>query len=337
MEIKKALTFRASSIGDSLMGKYLLENIHVQYPQARLGLVVASRVGMIRDLFAAYPWLEVIEANRRKPKTLFTLWKDFHGSDVVVTQYAGKHGGSFGLASKFAARALAKRGGLIGFHDASKWNEMLYDRLLPVRSDIAVVEHDRMALRAAGLEVSLPFPTLEFVQDDSVLAKFNLETKKYIVVHLFSGSANRGLHPDKKRELLTALAEKLADMHLLISGGPADREEALCVAEGIPATVIAGEATLQELMNLVSNSRGVVSLDTGVAHSTAQLRKPLVLLRSCLGRNWWFPEQYGADAPITVFSCDTACAAGHDYSGYAKCLGTIDVNAVVQKAKDISI
>ncbi|MEK7114207.1 MAG: hypothetical protein AAB850_01520, partial [Patescibacteria group bacterium] len=103
MEIKKALTFRASSIGDCLMGKYLLENIHAAYPHARLGIVVASRAEMIRDLFAAYPWLEVIEANRRNPVSLFSLWKKYHESDLVVTQYAGKLGGKFGLASKLFA------------------------------------------------------------------------------------------------------------------------------------------------------------------------------------------------------------------------------------------
>src|SRR3989338_3419571 len=98
MKIEKALTFRASSIGDCLMGKYLLENIHAQFPNARLGIVVASRGAMIRDLFATYPWLEVIEANRRSPRSLFYLWRNFRNSDLVMTQYAGKLGGRFGLA-----------------------------------------------------------------------------------------------------------------------------------------------------------------------------------------------------------------------------------------------
>ena len=111
MEIKKALTFRASSIGDCLMGKYLLENIHVQFPSARLGIVVGSRGAMLRDLFAAYPWLEIIEANRRSPSALFSLLKNFYGSDLVITQYAGKPCGRFSFRSKLFARVLAKRGG----------------------------------------------------------------------------------------------------------------------------------------------------------------------------------------------------------------------------------
>ncbi|MGD0328611.1 MAG: glycosyltransferase family 9 protein [Minisyncoccia bacterium] len=329
MIVRKALTFRASSIGDCLMGKYLLENIHAQFPEARLGLVVANRAGMIRDLLAAYPWLEIIEANRRSPKALLSLWKNFHGSDLVVTQYAGKQGGSFGFASKLAARMLAKRGGLVGFTDASKWNGILYDQLLSARSDIAVADHERGALRAAGLPMSLPFPALEFVRDNTARTKFNLETGKFIIVHLFAGNSGRGLHPDKKRELLNILAEKLPRIRLVISGGTNDQEEALRIAESIPATVIAGKTTLQELMNLIFESRGVVSVDTGVAHIAAQLGKPLIVMRTCLGRSWWLPKQYGEEAPVTVFSRDDLCNAGHIYKDFPDCINAISIDELV--------
>ena len=328
MEIKKALTFRASSIGDCLMGKYLLENIHAAFPQARLGIVVAGRAAMIRDLFAAYPWLEVIEANRRTPRALLSLWRDFQGSDLVVTQYAGKQGGTFGLASKLVARLLAKRGGLVGFNDTSKVNRFLYDRLVPVNSDIAVAEHARGALRAVGIQISLPFPALQYVEDSNVLATFKLEAGKCIVVHLFAGNKSRGLSSDKKRELLIALNKKFLDIRLVISGGAADREEAIRIAAGVPATVIAGEATLQDMMNLIAESRAVVSVDTGIAHIAAQLGKPLIVMSTCLGRNWWFPEQYGKDAPIHILSRGDLCAAGHVYKEYPDCMNEIDMNEV---------
>jgi len=331
MEIKKALTFRASSIGDCLMGKYLLENIHAQFPKARLGIMVASRAGMIRDLCAAYPWLEIIEANRWSPRALLSLLKNFHGSDLVVTQYAGKPGGRFGLASKFAARVLAKQGGLIGFVDVSPWNTLLYDRLVPVRSDIAVVEHDRAALYAAGIPISLSFPTVQYVEDRNILHEFKLEAGKFVVVHLFAGNTRRGLHPDKKRKLLIALAQKMPHMRLVVGGGMNEREEALHVAENSSAMVIAGRANLQETMNLIARSRAVVSVDTGMAHITAQLGKPLIVLRTCLGRNWWLPEQYGDDAPITVFDGDAVCKEGHLATAYPACMNAVDMEEVASR------
>ena len=313
------------------MGKYLLDNVHAQFPNARLGIVVADKGALIRGLFAAYPWLEIIEASRRNPRSLVSLWWRFKRCDLVVTQYAGKPGGSFSMASKLAARLLARRDGLVGFVDSSRWNRFLYNHIVPVRQDVAVADHDRTALTEAGLAITLPYPTLEFVRE-SVLTRFGLEKGKYVVVHLFSGNAGRGLHPDKKHELLTALSKKLHGTCLVISGGDSEREEALQIAEHIPATVVAGEVTLQDMMNLIHEGASVVSVDTGIAHIAAQLGKPLTVLRSCLGANWWLPGQYGNEARITVFEHDEACAVGHVYKDYPACINSVDVAAVARQA-----
>ena len=48
--VRKVLTFRASSIGDTLIGKYFLENVHAAYPDARCGIVVAGRVVYAREV-----------------------------------------------------------------------------------------------------------------------------------------------------------------------------------------------------------------------------------------------------------------------------------------------
>lgn len=313
------------------MGKYLLENIHAQFPEARLGIVVGSRASMIRDLFSAYPWLEVIEANRRSPKSLLALFKNFYGSDIVVTQYAGKAGGKFSLASKVVARLLAKKNGLIGFTDASRLNNTLYDALIPFNPSTAPAELEREALRAVGIPIAFEKPKMRCVSISDVDEKFGLVSGSYIVVHLFAGNKGRGLHPDKKRELLVALAKKLPNTRLVISGGPADREEAQAAAEGSSATVLAGEATLQELMNLIMNSREVVSVDTGVAHLTAQLGKPLIVLATCLGLHWWGDEQYGESAKITLFTRSDLCVTGHGYKDYPDCMNAISVSDIIRE------
>jgi len=328
MGLEKALTFRASSIGDCLMGKYLLENIHAAYPLARCGIVVASCAEMIRDLFGAYPWLEIIEARRRHPRALLSLWNAFHGSEFVVTQYAGKPGGKFGLASKIAARFLAKKGGLIGFTDVSCLNRVLYDVLLPQTPLDAPAALERAALRAARIPVTHAYPTMQHVPLPHALGKFGLTPGTYLVVHLFAGNASRGLHPDKKRALLSALIEHLPSVHMVVSGGADDVREAEHIAENIPATIIAGKTTLQELMNIIAGGCGVVSVDTGVAHIAAQLGTPLVVIRTCLGRHWWLPEQYGKDAPITVFSRDELCGTKHTNKDFPICINEINVEDV---------
>ncbi len=328
--IKKALTFRASSIGDGLMAKYLLENIHAQFPEARLGIVVASRGGMIADLFTGSPYIEVIETNRRDLRGLWGLWKNFNRSDLVVTQYAGKHGGAFGLASKLVARLLARGGGFVGFHDVSKWNTFLYNILLPVRKDFPVVEHEREVLRATGLSVVLPYPRLDIEPKPEVLGTFNLTEKIYIIAHFFAGNARRSISPANARALVLKLKQKMPEATVVLSGGGADQKTAQEIVKDIGHTqVVAGEASLQDMMQLIKFSYGVVSVDTGIAHITAQLEKPLVVMRTCLGPNWWFPEQYGPNAKVIQFTREEVCIP-HINKNYPDCINLIDMEEVVE-------
>ena len=334
MKIKKAITFRASSIGDCLMAKYLLENIHAEFPQAQCGIVVASRAGMISNLLQGYPWIDVIESNRRDLRTIIHLWRKYRQSDLVVTQYSGKKGGKFSFVSKIMARILARRGGYIGFNDAFLWNKLIMNTVLPVKSDQAVVWHEREVLRKAGIPISLPIPTLIIKKIPLILDRFGLVANKFIIVHLFAGGAGRGLNLEKKRELIMGIFNHDPSLKLVITGGMEDKEEALRVADGFSAIVIAGEVNLQELINIISESRRVISVDTGIAHITAQLRKPLIVLRTCVAANWWFREQYGADAPIKVLSHDQACAGRHTYKNYPDCINQIPIAEVVQAVKD---
>lgn len=328
MSCNKVLTFRASSIGDCLMGKYMLDNIHAQYPQARLGLVVASRAGMIRDLFAGYPYIEVVEANRRSPASLWRLWRGWRGSDLVVTQYAGKAGGRFSFASKLVARLLSKK--LVGFSDASRFNAMLYDRLVTFDPAAAPAEMERQALRAAGLAVPLSYPHLD---STAVGIAQRLGLGRYVVVNLFSGSIKRGLNPSKRRELVATLRAALPrEVELVLTGGPADQKEAADAA-GADVRSLAGQLNLHETVQLVAGAVCVVSLDTGVAHIAVQLGKPAVVLASCLGVQWWGPEQYGPSAAIKVFSNPEP--GGHAMVDYPPCINNIDTGQITAFAASL--
>jgi hypothetical protein len=315
------------------MGKYLLENVHAAYPSARCAIVVGSRGAMIRDLFAAYPWLEVIEANRRHPKALLSLWKNFHGSDLVVTQYAGKGGGQFGLASKFAARILARRGGLFGFVDSFYFNNAVYDHILPLERSSAPAELERAVLRVAGVSVALGTPSFSYVSQPHLLGRLGLQNVRYVVLHLFSGGNARGVSPEHRRALVSKLSRVMPDgLKLVLTGSKAECQS---LGNGLPANALTVETSLQELSALIDASRGMVSVDTGAAHIAAQLRKPLIVLASCVGEQWWTKEMYGEGVPSALLTRADVCADGHDYSGYAKCLEAIDIDAVAQKAIDI--
>jgi len=333
MQIKKALTFRPASIGDALMGKYFLENIRAAYPDARLAIVVGNRAAMLRDLFAGEPWLEVVEANRRNPLSLVSLWRKWRKSDAVLTYYTA---GTLNLSTKLMARSLARRSALAGFNDASSLNHYFYDHLLPrpIR-DRSVRLHECDALTALGVPVSTKRLSLNYVSITGVAEKFGI-SGSYTIVHLFSGSKSRGLSTEHMRGLLTALDAEMPGMTFVLSGGSGDAAEASEAAYGLPAVVIAGRATLQELMNLIAGSCGVVSLDTGVGHLAAHLGHPPVILSTCLGRiSWWGSDQYGPGIPTALFTRNDLCTPGHIFKPYPECLKAIDMREVARVAKTL--
>ncbi len=332
--IKKALTLRASSIGDCLMGKYLLENIHHVYPQARCILLVSSRGEMISDLLFAYPWLEIVEANRKNPLALLRAFWRCRSSDLTVTQYSGK-GNEFSRISKLFARVVTRRGGLIGFDDPFPWNAYLYSTILPFHSDKAIIVHEQETLRVAGVESTIGRPNLQYTKNTSVLGRFDLVAQKYVVAHLFAGGIARGIDKEHRKRLILALRQRLPnDIALVLTGSEKEREE---LPQGLCGNtmVVAGKTSIQELITLIDSSVCMVSLDTGAAHIAAHLRKPLIVLVSCVGAQWWYKEQYGASVPEVSFSVAEKCRENHDYSGYAECLQAIDMDAVARKVADI--
>ncbi len=328
MSINKAIIFRPASIGDCLMGKYFLENIRARNPDARLAIVVGSRSDMVRDLFAGEPWIEVIEANRHNLSGIWSLWKMWRNSDVVLTYYTA---GRINISTKVIVRLLARRGAMAGFDDGASINRYLYDHLLsrPIR-DRSVRLHERDALEALGVPVSIEQFSLKYLPIEGVAEKFGIKGQ-YVVVHLFSGSKSRGLSTQHMRELLLALTQEMPGVTLVLSGGSGDAAEASEAAQGLHAVVIAGLATLQELMNLITKSRVVVSLDTGVGHLAAHLGYPPVILSTCLGCiSWWGRDQYVEGTPAALFTQNDLCTVGHEFKEYPDCLANIDMEAVAK-------
>ncbi len=317
--VKKAATFRASSIGDALMAKYLLENIHIEYPEAQCSILVAGKAAMLRDLLAAYPWIEIVEANASRPKALLPAFKKLYPSDATVVQYSGR--GKFGTASKFFARLVTRRGRLAGFTDAWPFNRFLFDKLLPFDSRRALRLHECDALRALGIEPPLSRIALAAVPGNPVLEKLRLAPKAYLIANLFSGSPTRGLALPHQISIARALREKFgAEKKILLTGGPSDRALVEKICDAVPGLVAVPGLSMQETITLVSESLGVVSLDTGVAHIAAQTGTPLVVLRTCWGYNWWTKDQYPNDS-IRVLAHDEVCAAGHIKKDFPDCLG----------------
>jgi ADP-heptose:LPS heptosyltransferase len=204
---------------------------------------------------------------------------------------------------------------------------------LPFLPDVAPAEHEREALRTAGLTIEKPYPTLEISIDPKIPAKFGLTPNRYVIVHMFSGSTKRGLSPESRTNLIAELRNQLPDFELVLSGGNDDRTDAQDAAQG--SKVIAGDADLDEMQQLVAQAALTVSLDTGVGHIAGHLRRPLIIISTCMGLFWWGPDQYGEGIPLGLFSNPSHCTEGHQMLEYPQCMNDIDMNEVARAAAAI--
>jgi len=313
------------------MGKYFLENIHKEFPEAICGLLVGSRGKMLRELFSAYPWLEVWEVNRKNPLSIFRASLHFFGSDFALIQYSEN---KFSAPSKFFARLVTKRGGLVGFEDGWRFNKYFYDKILPFTGEYkspGLITEERNALSALGLPAPVATFSLNFKKDSGVLEKFKLRPEGYIILHFFSGSDSRGLHFLKRREILKEVYGRFGGRYeIVLTGSESEREAAVKIAEGVPAKVAAGKTSMAELINLISNSKVVLSLDTGVAHIAGHLEKPLVALSRCKASSaWWSPLMYQKN--VSVLCDKIACGNVHHAGKFPKCLNEIDANLILSE------
>lgn len=335
MKLRKALTFRASSIGDCLMGKYLLENIRRAYPEAQCSLLVAGKSDMVRDLLAAYPWIDVVEANTRHPKTIISAFQKLHFSDATVTQYSGR--GSFSASSKLFARMLTRFGRLVGFTDSWPFNRLVFDHLIPFSMRRAMRLHECDALTSLGIPITLPEITLIPREGNTVREQLNLAGDSYIVLNLFSGSRGRGLSLEHQRTIARTISGTFGtSMKIVLTGGPSDEPLMRSIKELVPTLVLASGIGMQALITLVAKSKAVVSLDTGIAHIAAQTGVPLVVMRTCWGYNWWNKDQYSREG-IAVLAHDELCINGHIAKDFPECLSAISTEEVVHAVKTFTI
>lgn len=292
ISLKKVLTIRAASLGDALLGKYFLENIHAIYPDAKCYLLVPMREEMIRELLSQYLWITVIEVNRKKPlsilKALIILWR----TDITLTQAVSE--GKFPTASKIFARIITKKGGLIGYFDIWRHTEKIYDILLTTSVTKSILCNEKDALQALDIPISLDKPTLLSNNDEVILKKFNLHKNRYVVLHLFSGSDYRGLSRENMERIagVVSVYVKEESMKLILTGGYSEKDVIAEIAQLYDAIPVAGETSVEDLINLINFSAKIVSVDTGAAHIASGLKKRLIVLRCYQTKHWWMPEHY---------------------------------------------
>lgn len=294
--MKKIVSFRAASLGDTLMAKYLFENIRTKYPTARYVIVTSMRSEMLGELLEAYPWIEIKVANRKQPIRILSLLVDLWGADLVLVPASQ---GKFSLTSKIFGRIISARNGLWGFSDGSKSARILYDRLFTYSRDNPVIENELTFVRELGIFLDQKVPTFKVKSpNENLIKEMGLVSNQYIVINLFSGSLGRGLLPGNQQRLLDIVSSETQRYNIILTGGLHNKQELEKLNLPEHAQLFTGK--ISELLELLYFSRFVISIDTGVAHISSGIGKPLYVLSSYAGRAWWNRVQHPSSTHIVI-------------------------------------
>lgn len=349
--VRRILLMRLERIGDLLMVRDAIRDVHAAWPQATIDLAVGSWNAPIASLFedvahvilVDVPWLARGAAGDGWP-TLLTKarrWRDAR-YDLVINFEPDVRSNLLAWLSRAPARiGYASGGGRACLTDAS-----VYD----ARSHVATNARALVA-RAA----SLCGGTAATDATDATPSRLRIPEEARQRTDALLGSAQRplvGIHssggrPSKQWHLdrFAAVGRRLAESRgatVVLTGSAADRAIVDAVKaglDGVPVVDVGGHVDLLTLSAVLAELDVLVTGDTGPMHLAAAVGTPVVALFGPSN-----PARYGPNAAIErILRVDLPCSPcgqvrlppercrGH----VPDCLDHIGVDRVVDAALEI--
>jgi len=291
------LVLRALGIGDLATAVPALRALRAAYPSTRLSLAAPAWLRPLAELTGA--------VDRVIPTTGLAAPPPQVPPPAVAVNLHGRGPQSHRLLAKLRpGQLLAFR--CEGYGDGPQWTDDEHE----VARWCRMLDWYGIPAHAGDLELHPP----------AVAASVPDAT----IVHAGSTSAQRRWPPRRFADVARALEGD--GHHVVLTGGPGERELALSVAgdAGLPADrVLAGHTDLGALAALVAGARLVVSGDTGVGHLATGYGVPSVVLFGPVPPKWWGPPAdrpwhralYHADAegsPLLAIGVPEVLAAARD-------------------------
>ncbi len=317
---------------------------------------VAMIVPVLGALTAGYPDLKITVLT----KAFFTPFFR-HLPNVVFFEadVKGKHKGLFGLIKLSKELKTQEIDAIADLHNVLRSNVL--KRLLPRpfvqinkgREDKkALVQGNFKPLKTTiqryvevfetlGFKIDLPRYNAPMSQPLSEMLLQLLGDRKKPMIGIAPFAAHKGkMYPlEKMKEVITQLSK---DYKVLLFGGGIEEIAGLKRLEQIGDTIsIAGKLTLDEELDLITNLKLMLSMDSGNAHIAAMLGIPVVSI-------WGVTHPYAGFAPFNQPEANSLLADrvqfpkiptsiyGNKYpEGYEHAAGSISPKAIVDKVKEV--
>lgn len=293
LEVERILVIRLSAIGDIFMSTVLLPALHERYPRAEIhwltdpvgGTILAGHPGV--DQVMVWPrrqcelllaGLHFIKLYREIKQFVTTLRREHY--DMVLDIQGLLKSGVWSLLARAEYRlGLRSKEGSQFIHDKCLYPPKSYDALIGSEYR-ALARH--LGDREANRNLWLYFSSEAEKEFEEFLHNNELPSHGYICLCPFTTRPQKHWFQDRWAMLATKLFHERG-WPVVIVGGPSDGLEARNIMgrcpEGVPVFTTAGEKrSLQFALALLSHSRGVIGVDTGLTHAGIGLGRPTVAL-----------------------------------------------------------
>ena len=272
------------SIGDNVLMSAVITDLFVQYPDAEIVLFTGSTNYGIAKLFEGVS--KVIKLPITNPIKSIRILRDNRKFDVFF---------DFGpwprLNSIYTFFAYSNY--KIGFKTKKQFRHFIYDVKVNHRSDVHEIDNHRNLIKSF-ISTEHHKPALIVEQTQSMMEFIN-SLGKYCIIHPWAG----GLKSDLKqwdnarwKELISRISGTFDN--ILITGAPSDivatAELFSLMSDLFKSPIdVSGKFSISETVCLINNCSCVISVDTGIAHITAALNRPLICLQGPANSNRWRP------------------------------------------------
>lgn len=273
--------FAFAAIGDSILSSSLLISIRNKYPAAKIIVFCSKANAAIYSLIEGFDQLVILPiTDPLKACRLLRL----NNVDILIDTSQW-----FRLGALYTWIANPKWS--IGFQTRNQNRHYAYDVAVQHSDQIHERENFHALLSplncisSASLAIRKDLKNLE-------LYKLSNINSPYVVLHPWASGTNSVMRewPEKNWiDLANRLAQ--AGLKILISGSSVDKSRAQDLVNhinlGNVVAMVAGKVSLGELANLLLHANACVSVNTGIAHLSAALEVPTVVLNGPTNSRRW--------------------------------------------------
>lgn len=281
----------------------LLDSVWMAEKENKPGLYIVTprNENLFKELGERYPHINII-------KYPWSLAKSLLSHNTVMTSPTP---GRIPWHQKIFAWIISRKqeSKSIGFEDGTRINNVLFDKQIPFRTDILIIDLLFSMLEESGINFNRQ--DLSFNPPEP---KKNMSWRKpNIVFHPFGSNTGRSILDSKMNEVISFILESFPKHTIYISGSANDSKKLTSLIEHKHLEKIAGKLSMSEICDLLKNTDLYIGVDTGVTHLANILGiKTLVIAEQ--GTPHWLPF-YNPKATIVyqIKEDDSGINDGREY------------------------